>query len=271
MAIELVEIDDVGDERLRVFGDVLKRRGGEDDMCARFVVEGVEPVKRLMRNGDRFEIEAVLCEKGRAAKFCHEVDGVFGGTVYCVDRVIFDAVCGYPFTRGVMACGRMVKKYEVTDLVGEGCVLVCEHCENEENLGVMIRTAAALGVKGVLLGERGVSPFARRVVRVSMGNVFGLPMVRTNDLVGELQGFQAKGMCVVGAALMEDAVSVDAFEVERGGVALVMGNEPAGLSDEVLEVCDAKVVIPVRAEADSLNVSVAAGILMWKMVGHASG
>ena len=265
MEIQVEKCLDGLDDRLAGYSKVLRRR----DMCdSGFVVEGVEPVVRLLK-AERFKVDRVLCVDSRIELFLEKYgDDVLRNEceVLVAEKNIVNEVAGYKFTRGVMAIGRQVDEVALADIAKQGALLVCEHVENEENLGVMIRTAAALGMEGVLLGEKGVSPFARRVIRVSMGNVFNMPIVRSQGLVEDLKKLKGCGYTIVGAALDKEAVDVGSFECAAGqGVALVMGNEPSGLSQAVLDVCDVKVVIPIKKATDSLNVSVAAGILMYEL------
>ena len=265
--VEIQHIDDCNDKRLQPFARTLKRLKSENDMVGRgFVVEGVELVKRLLASSLPYVAKIILCVDSRVDSFVRENEKVLQKhrcEVLSCNSAIINKVGGYKFTRGVMAVGQLACEMKLEDYAKSGVLLVCEHVENEENLGVMIRTAAALGMESVLLGEKGVSPHARRVIRVSMGNVFNVPVVRSGELIEDLKKLSTLGYEIVGAAVDDTAVSVHEYTQCKGrGVALVVGNEPCGLSESVLTLCDTKLMIPIEKATDSLNVSVAAGILM---------
>ncbi|QDU34497.1 Putative TrmH family tRNA/rRNA methyltransferase [Poriferisphaera corsica] len=265
--MDIETINSVNDKRLEQFRYVV-RRGENDD--TRFVVEGWEPVQRLVRwarEHERYQVDCVLCEQGWEDRCRDILQGLSHVNLYTASQEVFEGMMGYRFSRGCMAYGSVVRPYDFDDLGEKEFLLVCEHVENEENLGVMIRTAKAMGVGGVLLGGKGVSAYARRVIRVSMGNVFGLPVVRSTNFLKDIKRIKQKGHVVLGADVSGRAIDVARFEgrVNQKGIVLVMGNEPNGLSDEVRGLCDEMVIVPIDENADSLNVGVAAGILMYEL------
>jgi tRNA G18 (ribose-2'-O)-methylase SpoU len=151
----------------------------------------------------------------------------------------------------------------------EGNLLACRRLlvlpavADAENLGQLLRTAAALGMDGALLGP-GPDPFSRRTVRVSMGSAWKLPIWRRDDVWETLASWRRLGGEVVAAGL--GAQSIPAREWVPGArTALVLGPEGPGLSPAELSRCDRTVRIPMAEGVDSLNVAVAGGILMARM------
>jgi len=136
------------------------------------------------------------------------------------------------------------------------------------NLGALVRTAAGLGAEGVLLSPGCANPYYRKTIRASMGNVFSIPMWETE--INELTALQEKGVHLIAASLAEKSKPIDAFldEYAKGlsPCILVLGNEGYGLPDEVLDLCRCQARIPMNNEVDSLNVAVAGGILMYKIL-----
>ena len=146
------------------------------------------------------------------------------------------------------------------------------------NLGALIRTAAGFGVDGVLIGPGCASPFYRKAIRASMGNVFSIP-IWTVDL-GTLEVFRQKSGQIIASALTEKAIPPKelkhsflhrAAESSQGAdccsnsAILIMGNEGYGLSSEVLALANIHVGIPMAPGIDSLNVAVAGGILLYEL------
>lgn len=134
------------------------------------------------------------------------------------------------------------------------------------NLGAIIRTADAVGADGVLLSRNTSDPTSPRAVRSSMGSIFHIPVIRTDDLREELRSLHGRGFSVMGTSLEG---SEEIIVPEK--TVLVIGNEAHGMSDEMLSVCNTKVRIPMYGKAESLNASVAAGILMYMIKGFIKG
>lgn len=135
------------------------------------------------------------------------------------------------------------------------------------NLGALLRTAAGLGVAGALLGPGCASPYYRKTIRASMGNVFSIP-VWSADL-GALESLNRNGARLVAAALSEKALPLEELNLRprrRGPLVLILGNEGYGLPAEVLDLCTDEVRILMARGVDSLNVAVAGGILMYELL-----
>jgi tRNA G18 (ribose-2'-O)-methylase SpoU len=143
-----------------------------------------------------------------------------------------------------------------------GNALVLWNVTDPDNLGALVRSAAALGAGSVWLGLGCADPFGRKTLRTSMGCVLSLPLFRLDDVAG-LAALRP-GRYVAAAALVEEACLPRSLPPDRP-VALVMGNEGWGLPREVLAACDGAVRLPMDGGVDSLNVGAAGAILMWEL------
>jgi tRNA G18 (ribose-2'-O)-methylase SpoU len=145
-------------------------------------------------------------------------------------------------------------------------LLVLPRLYDSENLGLLLRSAAALGLDGVLAGP-GPGQWTRRTVRVSMGAVWRIPVWRSEDPWGLLADWRAAKpeSEVIAAALTQGAVDArDWRPLHR--CALVMGPEDTGLDSGQMALCDRTVAIPMSSGMDSLNVAAAGAILMFRMM-----
>ncbi len=140
--------------------------------------------------------------------------------------------------------------------------LALENVQDPGNMGTIFRTAEALGVKGVLLSSGCCDVYNPKVLRASMGGVFRLPFAVCEDFVGELAVLADK-MPVLACVVDADACPVTA--APKNGAVAVIGNEGNGMSDKAIAVCTHRVTIPMAGRAESLNASMAAGILMWEL------
>ncbi len=142
---------------------------------------------------------------------------------------------------------------------------VLEDIQDPGNLGTMIRTAEAFGLDGLVLSAGCCDVYNPKVLRASMGGVFRLPLAVADDLPTALVALQARGMTALACVVDADATPIQRVQT-AGGSLCVIGNEGNGLTAETVAVCRQRVTIPMGGRAESLNASMAAGIVMWEMV-----
>ncbi len=183
--------------------------------------------------------------------------------VYTASAEVLRQVTGYPLTRGVLLAMRRKALPPARELCRDARrIAVLEHVTNPTNVGAVFRSAAALGMDAVLLTEDCSDPLYRRAVRVSVGTVFRVPWTYIPD-IGSLRGL---GFRCAALALREDALSItDPRLQEEETLALVLGSEGYGLTEETIRTCDYAVRIPMREGVDSLNVAAAAAVAFWEL------
>jgi tRNA G18 (ribose-2'-O)-methylase SpoU len=142
---------------------------------------------------------------------------------------------------------------------------------NPLNVGAIIRSAAALGMDGVLLTHKSVDPLTRRVTRVSMGTVFRIPWTQATLEESEnltlLKTLQSYGFKTVAMALTEDSTNIDNEEIRANErLAVMLGTEGTGLPKDVIAASDYRVMIPMHHGVDSLNVAAASAISFWELM-----
>ena len=226
-----------------------------------FVCEGEHNVRRLLASS--FQVDSLLIAEHRWGDWSGSVPD--GATVYVAPNELLSSVVGFQFHLGVLACGVRPNSAGINSLLPAQTLVCLPEIRNAENLGLIARAAHGLGADGLLMSDIGCDPFARRVIRVSMGSVFGLPIVRSEALREDLKALRdTHGMSLIAATLDEDALPLKSFHRpgDASGVVVVLGNEPDGLEPHWVELCDYKVCIPMSAGVDSLNVAVAAGIFL---------
>jgi RNA methyltransferase, TrmH family len=130
------------------------------------------------------------------------------------------------------------------------------------NVGALIRSADAGGATGVLLDTASADPWSWKALRAAMGSAFRLPVLREGDGLDHLDSWQREGLCIV-ATDPRDGVDLHALDF-TGPLVFVMGGEGGGLPDQVLDAADVRVRIPMRARVESLNVAVAAALLVYE-------
>lgn len=146
------------------------------------------------------------------------------------------------------------------------CVLL-ENIQNPSNLGSIFRSCDALGVKTVVVSSGCADLYSPKVLRGSMGAAFRLDLIETDDMVAFINNLKNCGFEVYATVPNNNALKLGNINF-KNKPAIVFGNEGNGLAENTIEACNFKMTIPMNELSESLNVSVAAGISVWEMVGR---
>lgn len=146
-------------------------------------------------------------------------------------------------------------------------LLALEGVQDPGNVGTLLRSAAAFGFDGVLLGPGCAAPFAPKTLRASMGAAGRLPVLTVPDLPAALTALRGRGVTCLAAALYNSRPLDEVGTDFPGGLCLVIGSEGQGLTDAAVAACDAAVRIPMTELVESLNAGVAGSVLLWQFRG----
>ncbi|MFC7336857.1 TrmH family RNA methyltransferase [Haloferula chungangensis] len=146
----------------------------------------------------------------------------------------------------------------------DALVVVCPRLHSEEQVGSILKNAAALGAQAVIFGREGVSPFERGAVRASAGAVFRLP-VRVADGGQILRCLKTAGFTMIGGAAGEGSVSLESLEIEPGRLAIVLGAEVEGLGRFWNLACDSLAHVPVETGSAVLDPAATSAVFMWEL------
>lgn len=233
------------------------QRGG-----GRFIVEGEHLVRRLLASG--FAVESVVVSEKRAERIRPLVPEAV--PLHVLPDEAIERLVGFSFHRGVLACGLRGEGATLDGVLrraGErGLVVVCPRIGDAENLGAIVRSAAAFGADALLVGPQGADPFGRRAIRVSMGAAFSLPIVQSADLVADIERLREWGATLY-AAVLDPAATPLPLVSPAAKSALLLGEEAEGLAQEWLALATQRITIPMSNNLDSLNVAAAAAVMLY--------
>lgn len=265
----IYRIDTADDPRLAPY-----RLVADPDALAReglFAVEGRLVVPRLLES--RYRMHSLLASESALASLQPLLDARAGIDVIVGPAHIVNTVSGFHFHRGCVALGHRGVPLDVADLLearGKRLdpVIVLEQVSNPDNIGGIFRSAHAFGARGIVIGPGCGDPLYRKAIRTSMGATLDVPWTRAEAWPEALATIRAGGCQVV--ALVTDRRATPLHEVvatTTGPLALMLGSEGFGLSDESRALVDTHARIPMPNEAaDSLNVSAAATIALYETV-----
>lgn len=269
----IIEISDLTDPRLAPYVSLTEAqlRNRLEPQLGIFIAESPKVISRALDAG--YEPLSLLMERkhlaGQGAPIiqrCGDVD------VYTADDGLLARLTGYPLTRGVLCAMRRPTLPTVEALCQNARrVAVLEDIVDHTNIGAIFRSAAALGMDGVLVTPGCCDPLYRRSARVSMGTVFQVPWTRIGEAYDQwpqpgLERLRALGFQTVAMALRNDTVDIDDPVLhQQEKLAIVLGTEGDGLSSRTIAQCDYTVKIPMSRGVDSLNVAAASAVAFWAL------
>ncbi|TWT53971.1 tRNA (guanosine(18)-2'-O)-methyltransferase [Rubripirellula amarantea] len=258
-------IDRLDDNRLLPYRN-LQSQSLSNDITEHFIVEGRYCVEKLAQS--QWPVQSVLVQRGREDEIASWFPGSVDVCVLSVEQI--RSVVGFNFHRGVLACGvrpktQPLNRIEVTDQDPPIAIAACG-ISDRDNLGNIIRTATAMGIDHLLCDRRCVDPLARRVIRVSMGNVFTQKHFTLNDPPSQLKDLATTdGFRTIATTLDDDSMPISDFQIDDRPMILMLGNESTGLDQDLQKAATDRVRIPMKLATDSLNVSVATAIFLYEL------
>jgi TrmH family RNA methyltransferase len=239
----------------------LKERAGERDLC---LLEGPRLVLEALAAGLTV-VEAAASPRTEASPAGAAALAELRQREVPVRRMAAELVASLSETetsQGLLALARRPSFREEEVFRGTPLVLVADGVQNPGNLGGLLRTAEAAGASGAILAGGCADPFSWKALRGSMGSAFRLPHLRGLPIEEALDALEARGVAV----LATDAAGERRYDEAdlRGPVALVVGSEGAGLPAAVRERATARLRIPLAGPVESLNVGVAAALVLFE-------
>jgi 23S rRNA (guanosine2251-2'-O)-methyltransferase len=236
-------------------------------------VEGRNPVLEAVRG--RMADRVLVDEGSKSARKIEEIVNLARSTsihVEFVTRRELDKISETGHHQGVLAFivrpSYVSIEKVLSEVEGDICVVILDRVQDPMNLGSVLRTAEATGVNAVVIPRRGGVGLTPAVRRAAMGGDVYVPVVRERPF-RVLRSLKEEGIKVVG---VETGGGVDYFnERLTGSVAFILGGEGGGLSQQMMEKCDVVVRIPMSGRLDSLNVGVAAAVVLYERVRQLSG
>lgn len=241
-------------ERVKKWKKLHTKKGREQAQS--YLVEGFHLVSEALAHKKDIK-EFLVSEQVKEADYAHYPED----KVVVISKEIAEQLSETETSQGVFAV--IAKEASVVPEQIDKPFLFLDNVQDPGNVGTMIRTADAAGFGGVVLGTGTVDLYNGKVLRSTQGSHFHLPVYQ-GDLMEWVTDFQSKGLPVYGTELNEAAVSYRELKAPEV-FGLVMGNEGNGMDQKLLKQTTKNLYIPITGQAESLNVAVAAGILMFSL------
>ncbi|HHV96503.1 MAG TPA: 23S rRNA (guanosine(2251)-2'-O)-methyltransferase RlmB [Clostridiaceae bacterium] len=237
-----------------------------------FFIEGVRFVEEALLSEE--EIKALIISKSMAndqnvIELVRKAEQRNSSIKLCsVPDNMFKNLSDTQTPQGVIAVVKM-KAYNLNDAVGRNngknnLFIILDAVQDPGNMGTIIRTADAAGFNAVIAGKGCVDIYNPKVLRSTMGSIFHIPVIETDDLSHAINYLKSKGIKIYASHLngMKNYYELNLSH----DIAFIVGNEANGISDQIAALADCLIKIPMYGRAESLNAAIAAGILMYEVV-----
>ncbi len=221
-----------------------------------FIVEGIKMYKETPKD----RIESIYIEEKFFELYKNEIDG----KCTIVSENVFKQISDTVTPQGILVVVRQ-KQYNIEEILKKDTkqlFVLLENLQDPGNLGTILRTAEGAGVSAVIAGKSTVDAYNPKVIRSTMGSIYRVPYIISDDLEAEIDRLKANGVSVYAAHLNGKDYYDD--ENYNESTAFIIGNEANGLTDKMAAKADKLVKIPMCGQLESLNASVAAAILMYE-------
>lgn len=179
-----------------------------------------------------------------------------------VNNSVFKYITDVLNPQGILA---VVEKKSKTNMIdyNQDIILVLDGIQDPGNIGTILRTVDSIGLKQIILSDKCADIYNPKVVRSTMGAIFRVNAIESNDLIETLNEIKKNNFEIVSTDLKTEH---NIYDIDYKNIAIVIGNEANGVSEEILKISDKKIKIPMLGKTESLNASVATGIILYEYV-----
>ncbi len=269
----IIEVENLDIPELEIYARMtqIQLRNRLEPKKGLFIAESPKVIKVALDAG--YEPVSLLMERkhitGQAQAILERCGDI---PVYTGDRSVLASLTGYELTRGILCAMRRPCLPRPEEICKDAKrIAVLEGVADATNVGAIFRSAAALNVDAVLITSTCCDPLCRRAARVSMGTVFQVPWTRINETLDQwpeegLSLLNRMGFRTAAMALTDNSISIDDPRLmEEPKLAIILGTEGDGLSENSIAHCDYTVKIPMSHQVDSLNVAAASAVAFWQL------
>lgn len=256
----------------RALGD---KKGREKNKLFRF--DGVKLACEAIKRG--VKLSFIILDENTAEQVVERAEELYGidilegdFRIIVAESALFSRVSEEMAPEGIISVAEYISYLHEShatdelDIPREEKVVLLESVRDPQNVGAIIRAAAAFGADRIVMSRDCADIYNSKALRASMGSVFGMRVDRVDNIQKAILSLRSGGRRVFAAALDRESARLGELEISAGDCILI-GNEGHGLSREAIEACDKTVFIPMTDGVESLNAATAAAVLMWEFFG----
>lgn len=233
------------------------------DLANQYIVEGIKLIEEALEEGAKID-KIVVCEE------CVKDGTLEQNLLYeiakhdCVyvNEKIFSTLTDVSTPQGILA---VINKENSEDSIdyNQEMIVILDGIQDPGNLGTILRTVDSVGFNQIIVSSNTADAYNPKVVRSTMGAIFRVKVIESTDLVQTIKNIKKHRFKILATSLQTEK---SIFDVEYNKKAIIIGNEANGVTDEILAVSDIQAKIPMLGKTESLNASVATGVILYEYV-----
>ena len=232
------------------------------DEYGEYVVEGIKLIKEAIEEKQNVKTVIVCDNCDKEAINQASMYEVAKQTIVYVDEKVFNTITEVKNPQGMLAV--IEKKNEEKEIdFKEDLIVVLDDIQDPGNLGTILRTVDSAGLTQIIVSKKSGDVYNSKVVRSTMGAIFRVNVIESDNLVETIKTIKKHKFSVISTSLDTDK---SIYDIEYKKTAIVIGNEANGVSKEIQDMSDKKIKIPMLGKTESLNASVATGIVVYEYV-----
>ena len=254
--INLIHIDEKNLHELKIYKQLRENAFTADNS---FIADSPKVVNIILQTN--LKIKSILATQDYYDEFSQLLTCRDDMKLYVITKEKMQQIVGHKIHHNCMLHGIRPNENSLEEL--DDNILMLDEITSTENVGSIARSAAALGINSYLLPRKAPHPYSRRALRVSMGHISKLKVSIYDDIFDTIKFLKLAGYKIYGAEVTPNATKLSQVIITKKWV-LLMGHEGKGLSTELINICDEIVSIEMSEDVRSLNVAVAASLIMYK-------
>jgi len=253
--MKLLPIDSLNTPNLLIFKQLRDNLISKDNA---FIADSPKVVNLILETD--IEVKSILATQDYYDQFESLLSTKNIPLLYVASKSLMQSIVGHKLHHNVMLHGIRPQAQQLKELNEQ--IIMLDNITSSENVGSIARSARALGIRSYLVPKQGPHPFGRRALRVSMGHSAHLNIHLYEDIKTTLKQLKALGYTLYAAEITKDSIPLSEVQIASKWV-LIVGHEGEGISEEILDLCSQTVHVEMEANVKSLNVGVAASIMMY--------
>ncbi len=254
----MIEIKSLVDDRVNEFSNL---KLNIDSFKGRkiFIADGEAVVLRLIKNR-KIKVNAIFAIEDFYKRYKDIVIENLGNVnCFIADKTIFNSIVGFRHHSGVLASAEIPDEQPIEKLILPAVFM--NRVINADNVGSIVRNCSAFGINSIIIDNETTHPYSRKAVRVSLGTVFTMNLYRSHSY-GDLKKIKLHKDCkIIGVENISKALDTNTYNFPKNFI-LVFGNEAAGISETIIEICDELIYIPMTSQIESINVAAASAVVL---------
>ena len=262
----MIPIEDINDERISLYKSLRFTPKSHTD-AKLFVAEGEKVVLKLLKSTLETVSIFAVSEFYDTQHYLSYFRKISPENLFTADLNLMNQIVGFRIHSGVMALGKIPDDTAISSL--EDKIIILNGIVDAENVGAIVRNCAAFGFNSLIADESSSSPYLRRAVRVSMGNVFDMKLNHCRDLKSTISVLAKNGYRIIAGEICGNSVPLDKADF-GDKYCIIFGSEGKGINQDILNLCDTIVHIPISDKVPSINVAASSAVFMHYLQNQSS-